>query len=162
MVSIWYPVLTASFTAQRADFLLQDGMVPAPPWTIMQGLNGRFVSAIKAEKNCTSNPENAWNQNKHRRLARARVLPDTTQRSYPQFFDLFENFKMAENGLQVSEQQIERFFEVAVSVARKAGEVITKRDKCSFSIFFYLVKQIVKSVNLNCFFDCVLSNVYVS
>jgi len=68
---------------------------------------------------------------------------------------------MAENGLQISEQQIERFFKVAVSVARKAGEVITKRDKCSFSIF-YLVKQIVKSVNLNCFFDCVLSNVYVS
>ena len=41
-----YPALTASFTAERDDILLTDEIVPAPPWTMMQGLNEGFLWAV--------------------------------------------------------------------------------------------------------------------
>ena len=41
-----YPALTASFTAERDDILLADEIVPAPPWTMMQGLNEGFLWAV--------------------------------------------------------------------------------------------------------------------
>ena len=41
-----YPALTASFTADRDDILLADEIVPAPPWTMMQGLNEGFLWAV--------------------------------------------------------------------------------------------------------------------
>ena len=44
--STLYPALTASFTAERDDILLTDEIVPAPPWTIMQGLNEGFLWAV--------------------------------------------------------------------------------------------------------------------
>lgn len=135
-----YPILTASVTAQRTGSLLDIGMFPAPPWTIMHGLNGILVSAITKDIQISKPEKCEWSapicdvrSSGPRDITRG-LTPSTKHHIFP-------TSNMADDLVQAGEQEIQEYFDAAVNVAKQAGQVIKWHAFAYFLLLFCSLKM---------------------